>query len=571
MRSRLVPFLVLLTLGLTAGSALAQPRWPSLDEQLSRDRVPAGSALAKLIAQNQDLQLLRSDEANDKVGVPPWLRVLWRKSHPEGDYSAANPTGGYPLAIKDVYEWMVHHPDLRPGEPAPEGAAEPAKDASSGADIRISGDEFDPRAESDLRVNFWDPSRIIASSNNLSSAGLMAIHYSGDGGETWAQSSLPAVAEDTFQSDPAVDWTSDGTAWAAAIGVVLGGDDLVLRLRTFRSSNGGASWQADDTASGEQTGADRQMIWTDHSETSPFKDNVYVIWHNGALIYVNHRAGAGGAWGEPVRVSGGETVYGIGSDIKTNGAGTVFTFWPDPALRKIFFSRSTNGGASFSKPIKIASTFDAFIMPIPAQVRRGAPLYVSSAAFQSGKKNLVYAVWTDLTGARGCTSASFEPYGNVESPCKTRIWFTRSTDGGVRWAKPRMLNNQASKNDQFMPALAVDDTTGGLHLIYFDTIGETRTTVNVWYQSSFDDGLHWSAPLRITSEPSDGAASLNGFQFGDYNSLSGINGTFFPSWTDRRGDKVREEIWTAKIVSTKSAACRATELLDAVSATACTP
>ena len=570
MRSRLFLFLLLLTVCLTTGSALAQARWPSLDEQLARDRVPAGSALARLIAQNQDFQLLRSDEVNDKVGVPPWLRVLWRKSHPEGEYSAANPTGGYPLAIKDAYEWLVHHPDLRQGEPAPEVAAEPAKAASSGAEVRISGEQTDPRAESDIRVNYWDPNRIIASSNNLSSHGLMAIHYSSDGGETWGQSSLPANSEDMFQSDPAVDWTSDGTAWATAIGVIIG-DDFVLRLRTFRSSNGGASWQADDTVSGEQSGADRQMIWTDHSEQSPFKDNVYVIWHNGAFIFVNHRAGAGGAWGEPVRVSGGETVYGIGSDIKTNAAGAVFAFWPDPAIRKIFVSRSTNGGASFSKPVKIASTFDAFIIPIPAQVRRGAPLYVSSAAYQNGKKNLVYAVWTDLTGAKGCNSASFEPYSNVGSACKTRIWFTRSTDGGTRWAKPRMLNNQASKNDQFMPALAVDDTTGALHLIYFDTIGEERTNVNVWYQSSFDDGVHWGAPLRITSVSSDGAASLNGFQFGDYNALSGIDGTFFPSWTDRRGDNVREEIWTAKIVSTKSAACRSTELLDEVSATACTP
>ncbi len=115
-----------------------------------------------------------------------------------------------------------------------------------------------------------------------------------------------------------------------------------------------------------------------------------------------------------------------------------------------------------------------------------------------------------------------------------------------------MLNNQAAKNDQLMPALVADDTTGALHLIYFDTSGEKRTKVNLWYQSSFNDGVTWSAPLRITSAPTDGAASFTSFQFGDYNSLSGIAGTFFPSWTDRRSGS-REEIWTAKIVSTKSA------------------
>ncbi len=562
MRSRIlvVPLLVLLVC-VAVGPAFARTPWPSLAEQLAADRVPPGSALAKLIAENQEFQMLRPEEIRDKVGVPPWLRVLWRKSHPEDVYSAANPTGGYPLALKDVHEWMVHHPDLRPAEPGPDAAAAPAKAVSAGADLRISGAQPEPRAESDIRVNYWDPSRIIASSNELSEDGRMAIHYSSDGGETWSQSTLPGIPGDDFQSDPAVEWTSDGTAWATAIGVGID-LDLILKLRTFKSSNGGASWQADDTISGSQTGADRQMIWTDHSELSPFKDNVYVIWHNGAFIYVNHRAGAGGAWGEPVRVSAGETLYGIGSDIKTNGAGTVFAFWPDPALRRIFVSRSTNGGASFAKPVKIASTFDAFIMPIPAQVRRGAPLYVSGAAYQSGNKNLVYAVWTDLTGARGCKLATDEPYANAGSACKTRIWFTRSTDGGTRWAKPRMINNQAAKNDQLMPALLVDDTTGALHLIYYDTIGEPRTKVNVWYQSSFNDGVTWSAPFRITSAPSDGEESNNDFQFGDYNALSGIGGTLFPSWTDRRGGG-NEEIWTARIVSTKSAVCQTKELLAA--------
>ncbi len=556
-----VPLLLVLTC-LAAEPALARTPWPSLAEQLAADRVPPGSALARLIARNQDFQMLRPEEIRDKAGVPPWLRVLWRKSHPDDEYSAANPTGGYPLALKDVYEWLVHHPDLRPAGPESEAAAAPAKAVSTGPDLRISGDQIEARAESDIRVNYWNPSRIISSSNELSGHGRMAIHYSTDGGATWNQSKLPPVADDQFQSDPAVDWTSDGTAWATAIGVVIDTNDLILKLRTFKSTDGGANWQSDDTISGEQTGADRQMIWTDHSEQSPFKDNVYVIWHNGAFIYVNHRTGPNGAWGEPVRVSAGETVYGIGSDIKTNAAGTVFAFWPDPALRRIFVSRSTNGGASFSKPIRIATTFDAFIMPIPAQVRRGAPLYVSSAAYQNGKKNLVYAVWTDLTGARGCKSASDEPFANAAATCKTRVWFTRSTDGGLRWSKPRMLNNQAAKSDQFMPALLVDDTTGALHLIYYDTIGESRTNVNVWYQSSFNDGVTWSAPFRVTTTSSDGAGSFTGFQFGDYNALSGIAGTLFPSWTDRRGG-TKEEIWTARIESTKSAVCQTKELLAA--------
>ncbi len=48
----------------------------------------------------------------------------------------------------------------------------------------------------------------------------------------------------------------------------------------------------------------------------------------------------------------------------------------------------------------------------------------------------------------------------------------------------------------------------------------------------------------MTDETIAGADSGN--QYGDYNSLSGYAGTFFPSWTDRRSGG-KEEIWTAAV------------------------
>src|SRR5258708_24201401 len=78
--------------------ATAWAAWPTLDRQLSKDRVQPGSALARLIAANQDFALLRVAEQNDHIPLPPWLRVLWRKSHPQGKPIPGDPTGGYPLA-----------------------------------------------------------------------------------------------------------------------------------------------------------------------------------------------------------------------------------------------------------------------------------------------------------------------------------------------------------------------------------------------------------------------------------------------------------------------------------------
>jgi hypothetical protein len=97
--------------------------------------------------------------------------------------------------------------------------------------------------------------------------------------------------------------------------------------------------------------------------------------------------------------------------------------------------------------------------------------------------------------------------------------------------------------------MVVDETTGALGLAYYDTAGDSnRTKVNVWYQSSFDDGVTWTPAFKVTTAQTDEttAGTNTGNQFGDYNGLSGIAGQFFPSWTDRRSN-AREEVWTAKV------------------------
>jgi hypothetical protein len=79
-----------------------------------------GSALEKLIQDHQDFEVLRPAEADDGQPMPPWLRVYWRKLHPDGDYSGDSPSGGYPLILRDLHEWMVEHQNLEPGEGVPD-------------------------------------------------------------------------------------------------------------------------------------------------------------------------------------------------------------------------------------------------------------------------------------------------------------------------------------------------------------------------------------------------------------------------------------------------------------------
>jgi len=536
----------------SAANAAQFGHWPSVQEQLAASHVIPGSALERLILDNQDFGLLRAEEATDSLRIPLWLRVLYHKHHPHDRYLASDPTGGYPLVLNEVWEWMLTHQDLKPGPGVQSGGGGIGNRTSETGEERISGAQTSPRSESMIRVNRNNTQQVIGASNNISSSGMQAQFFSGNAGATWGQTTLALHSGDAFMSDPAVDWTSDGTAWSTTIGI--DSSQTVLRMEAYKSTNAGATWTFDNVISGSLTNNDKEQMWVDHSATSPFKDNIYVIWHPGLPAVVARRSG--GAWQTPVQVSGSETTgTAIGGDVKTNASGDVFGFYPDTGSQGLYVVKSTNGGASFGTPVRIATSFGSFQFAVPADASRQLLIYTTGGAYRNGSTNNVFVAWDDLSGDAGCTSGG-GPGTNASSTCKSRIFFSRSTDGGATWSAAVKLNNQSGLNDQFFPWLVVDDTNGKVSIAYYDTVGDsTRTSTNLYYQSSTDGGQTFSAPFKVTTastnETTAGADSGN--QYGDYIGLDGISGLFFPSWTDRRSGG-SEEIWTAAISDTTSGA-----------------
>src|SRR5436305_348371 len=240
----------------------------------------------------------------------------------------------------------------------------------------------------------WPSLQAQLAQDRVPAGSPLAMFYSSDGGATWKRTVLPRDPTEAFQSDPAVDWTSDGTAWATTISVFT--SPFRLFLHSYKSTDGGASWKMDATiSSSDQSSADKQIMWTDHSEQSPFKDNIYVIWHDGRAVFVSHHT-PGGGWSDPLRVSGGETIgTGIGSDIKADGLGRVFAFWPDTGSRKIYVATSTDGGQSFAAPKAVSPTFQSFQTILPAQASRGALLYTTAGVQLNGTRTNVYVAWAD--------------------------------------------------------------------------------------------------------------------------------------------------------------------------------
>ena len=88
-----------------------KPKPPTIKAQIESAKAPKGSALEKLIRDNQDFDVLHPDEIEDDYPIPLWLRVAWRKQHPEVQMPAKNPGAAYPEVLSQVHRRMVANPN----------------------------------------------------------------------------------------------------------------------------------------------------------------------------------------------------------------------------------------------------------------------------------------------------------------------------------------------------------------------------------------------------------------------------------------------------------------------------
>ena len=90
---------------------MAEKKTPSVASQIREAKAPKDSQLEKLIRENQDFDLLASEELDDDYPVPLWLRVVYRKQHPEIVFPAKNPSAVYPEVLSQVYRRMIANPN----------------------------------------------------------------------------------------------------------------------------------------------------------------------------------------------------------------------------------------------------------------------------------------------------------------------------------------------------------------------------------------------------------------------------------------------------------------------------
>ncbi|MBL7827229.1 MAG: HYR domain-containing protein [Saprospiraceae bacterium] len=468
-----------------------------------------------------DLQLLAPNENELSDPIPAFFRVELRKRNPnlprtgEAQYPRSalqlyiHEHGGY-LYNNKMYNKLEMENGFMKIKESPDEPSEKDFDPSRflAGELRITTPIG--AAESAIKINPVDPNRVIAGVNGPTNQ--QDMFFSTDGGETWTLSNLPLG---NTCCDPTVDWSSNGqTAYAAALGFNAGS----IAVWFYRSSDFGQTWtDLNNVTPGDPrreltTGnSDKEFLHVDKHVGSPFRDNVYLTWHNANVMQFARSTDQGNTW---TTTSFDADPRGIGSDITTDRNGNIYYFYPATTTRQILLKRSTDGGATFpAGTILVSNTNGGFDFPIPSMETRRAWIYVSADSDLSNGPfgGSIYACWTDTYGAESATAADNH----------TRVLVAHSRDGGNTWTvvTPHPTADQNTV-DRWNPWMAVG-RDGTVHVIYYDTRHSVnRTGVDLYYSFSTDGGQTFSTPKRLTSETSPNLTDL--FEFGDYNGLDHV-------------------------------------------------
>jgi hypothetical protein len=364
---------------------------------------------------------------------------------------------------------------------------------------------------------------VVTQSGRFFDGGASGIGYasSKDGGATWAGGTLPGITPylpgggGTYDrvSDPAVAFDARDGVWLVA-SLPIQADTSVPAVLVSRSTDGGTTFGAPVTVTTAAAGhnVDKTWIACDNSTTSPFYGRCYATWDDntdGDRLEVSTSSDGGLTWGPALEPAGGPT--GLGGQPVVQPNGTVIIPAGDAILSSIISFRSVDGGASWEGAVDVAS----------AQTHledgglRSEPL-PSAGVDAAGR---VYVAWQDCRFRAGCSGNDI---------------VLSTTADGVAWTPPVRvpIGTITDGHDNFIPGLAVDETTSGatsrvgITFYSYDVSAcGSSCALKAGYIQSGDGGATWSTVTDVAA-PFGVAAIANtsqGQMVGDYISTSWVD------------------------------------------------
>ncbi len=424
--------------------------------------------------------------------------------------------------------------------PAPQNLLNAAPDFPN---INVSSYLLADQDETSIAINPTDPNNIIIGANDYRSFSALFHFESFDGGKTWAQAEMPSDwIFAAYASDPSVAFNSSGKAFYS-YGRGESPAHPINDVVCFTSTNGGTDWSNSVRIIFDSTDfkssavlADKFYIAVDKVPGSPYKDRAYESWVEYSDANVNRirfafSSDGGSTWSKPsfITTSGNyqSPIPAVGVD------GNVYLTYEniDPAIREIHFAESFDGGKTFPLDKKI-SNYTELGPILPA----GDP--AAHPTIKGGLRvNSFPSIAVDYSSAHH--GRIYMTWAAMGSNNRHHIYLTFSDNSGNNWSVPKIIENDPSSiaTDKFFPWIAVDDITGDLGVVCYDSRSDTANILTDLYMYFSRDGGQNFAPERISGNSSDVKVSHSGFDpffFGDYIGVAAHNKLWHPAWADSR-------------------------------------
>ncbi len=360
-------------------------------------------------------------------------------------------------------------------------------------------------------------------------------YYTTNGGTTWGGADL-LPGSVFISSDPACIFDNTGRIHFNYFDNIMVCD---------RSTNGGQNWLGRITVPTPGS-FDKNHMAVDDNPSSPYYGKLYVVWSNFAAsappIILSMSIDGGATYSSSQQIGAPVSGhYEQGCNIQVGPTGQVYCIWAAPISGSPYtedfmgFAKSTNGGVNWT------TTPNAFDVNgirgniLSTNIRINS--FPSMGVDRTGgpRNGYIYVTW----GQR-----NLAPAGSDADIC-----FCYSSNSGTNWSSPVRVNNDALSNgkNQFMPWLQVDQSSGIIGIVFYDTRDVSTTdSCHTYMAISNDGGATWNN-MRV-SDHAQRPVPLSGYAsgyYGDYIALTGHNNTFWPFWMDNRSGPA--QVYTVKV------------------------
>lgn len=398
-------------------------------------------------------------------------------------------------------------------------------------------------SEEAIAVNPTNPKNIVIFTNIAEGINGMFLAVTFDGGTTWT-TRIVGTGNDVFGDtccDPSLSFDEYGNLFATFLYNV----DQVVPVAL--STDGGLTFSLIATIAAPSS-LTKTKAARDERGLFRFVDQPTIIAGHGEVWVIFNAGGPMFATGAPVRGLGqvgsffaGEVVPGTNNctygDIAIGPSGQIMQVCTltesGQGGGKLFVNVDPDGlgPAGFGGRVFVADTHVGGFDFIPPQPDRSVDAEPGLAWDRTGgaHNGRVYLVYTN------------------ESPNEsndTDIYVRYSDDNGATWSAGVRVNDDKTKNSQFLPKISLDQTTGNIAVVWYDSrndlgtggAGDTDGIANddaqFWGAFSTDGGVAFTSNIQISAGTSNSHDSGNRIDYGDYSGLSFYGGVAHPAWSD---------------------------------------